>query len=449
MAENAVIDAPSAGAATTTAAGTGASPTPGSAAATDEQILGIGADEAQPGDAQPAQPEATESGAGGEQQPTQPNDAAAQQTQAAQQQGRGLTPEVRDFFKAHPEVRDAYFRSQEYAKLFPDFKTAQLVADHLSRYETPEQFAEDLKGVADLRAVDQAFYSTNPEDHGRIVENLFADSPQSFASLLESVPATLERLAQDRSNPQIAEQAREIYTGMLVRAVESGLDRGRRLAIQSGDQDTATKIEEMAEYLLGRNPWAPESVDEKLARLHEEREQLEAQKRESRTQAATRWVNDANEQVVQEFTGAVKQTVEQLVGRAYSDEAKALLVGEIYRRVHQSLETNAELVAHVSALARGGHGDAGVQRQIVRLVTNQAKRMIPGVAEKVIGAFGRGTLAAHDERQQRETKAAGRVDVTGSTGMDGRSVKPVTPDQLKKSGKYRQLSDDDILEGRG
>jgi hypothetical protein len=159
-------------------------------------------------------------------------------------------------------------------------------------------------------------------------------------------------------------------------------------------------------------------------------------------------VNEANEEVVREFTDAVKNTVEELVGRTYSGEAKRLLVGEIYRRVHQSLEKNQDLVDHVNALTRGGVGDPRAQRQIVRLVSNQAKRMIPAVAERVIGAFGQGTLATTDQRQRRESAAAGRVDLTGSAGMEARGVKATTPTQLKQSGKYRQLSDDDILDGR-
>ncbi len=102
----------------------------------------------------------------------------------------------------------------------------------------------------------------------------------------------------------------------------------------------------------------------------------------------------------------------------------------------------------MNALTRGGVGDPKAQRQIVRLVSNQAKRMIPGVAERVIGAFGQGTLAATDQKQRRENAAAGRVDVTGSAGMESRGVKATTPAQLKQSGKYGVLSDDDILDGR-
>jgi hypothetical protein len=438
---------------------TAASPTTGTSTLTDEQILGIDTGEGPgTGDARTSEPDAEWSGDGEPNNETQPNDAARQkvdgqaedekrQRDGAQPQ-KGLTPEIREFFKTHPEIRDAYFRSQEYAKLFPDFKTAEMVASHLAQYENATELTEDLKGVADLKALDRMFYSGDASEHGKIVENLFTDSPEAFGMLMAALPETLERLASNAARPELAARAQRLFVEGNTRAFERVLDWQYRKARGEGNLELAKKLEGVAEAVLGRSPWAPETVDAKLEKLRIEQLRIEEQKQQSRTEAATRWVEEANEQVVREFTGAVKQTVEQLVGRTYSDEAKRLLVGEIYRRVHQGLGNNQDLVDHVSALTRGGAGDPKAQRQIVRLVSTQAKRMIPSVAERVIGAFGQGTLAATDQKQRRENAAAGRVDVTGSAGMEARGVKATTPALLKQSGKYGRLSDDDILDGR-
>jgi hypothetical protein len=437
--------APSAGAESANGTTAAASPTASASQLTDEQILGMDTEETGPGeDTQIAQSAAEEAGAGEETEGIQPNDA----TRAQEQAQRRLTPEVREFFKTHPEIRDAYFRSQEFTKLFPDFRKAEMVANHLAQYENPAELAEDLRGVADLKAIDRMFYSGDPGEHAKIVENLFSDSPEAFGMLLQSLPETLERLAGDASRPGMAQRAQRIYAQNNARTFERMLDWGYRKAKNDGNQELARELEDVAKAVLGRAPWAPETVEAKLASLRTEQQRIEEQKQQTRAEAARRWVNDANEQVVREFTDAVKQTVEQLVGKTYSGEAKRLLVGEIYRRVHQGLERNPDLIENVSALTRGGVGDSRVQRQIVRLVSTQAKRMIPSVAEKVIGAFGQGTLAATEQRQRRETAAAGRVDVTGSAGMDARGVKMPTPAQLQQTGKYRQLSDDDILDGR-
>jgi len=408
--------APSAGADTFTGATAAASPTAGSAPLTDDQILGIGTEAAQetgpgkfsgakapdPADAdvaaEAAIPERADPSNHSRATDNQPNDPAAP---------KGLTPEVRDFFRAHPEVRDAYYRAQEFSRLFPDFKTAELVASQIAHYENAAELADDLKGVADLKAIDSMFYSNDPSQHGRIVENLFRDNPEAFAMLLDSLPDTLRRMASDPSRPDLAERARRLY-----------------------------------------DAWAPQTAEAKLARLQLAERQLEERQRQSAAAQTERWVGEANEQVVRDFTGAVEQTVDQLVGGAYPGEAKRLLVGEIYRRVHESLEQNSDLVGHVNALLRGGAGDPKVQRQVVRLVSTQAKRMIPGVAEKVIGAFGQASLATTEQRQRRNAAAAGRVDVTGTSGIDAPGVKTPTPGELRKSGKYRQLSDDDILDGR-
>ncbi len=328
---------------------TGASPTTGTSTLTDEQILGIDSG-VRPGagDARTSQSDSEWSGDGETTEETQPNDAARQNDDGRAEDARrerdsaqpqkGLTPEIREFFKTHPEIRDAYFRSQEFAKLFPDFKTAEMVASHLAQYENAAELTADLKGVADLKALDRMFYSGDASEHGKIVENLFTDSPEAFGTLMGALPETLERLASDASRPELAAQAQRLLVEGNTRAFERVLDWQFRKARADGNQELAKKLEGVAEAVLGRSPWAPETVDAKLEKLRVEQLRIEEQKQQSRTEAATRWVSEANENVVREFTGAVKQTVEQLVGRTYSDEAKRLLVGEIYRRVHQSLE---------------------------------------------------------------------------------------------------------------
>ena len=450
--------APSAGAETMTGTAA-ASPTAGTSTLTDDQILGIGNESGTiPEEGWTGEPGNENSGLDERTTETQPNDAVRRpsdqrtttdpQKREENQSQKGLTPEVREFFRNHPEVRDAYYRSQEFAKLFPDFKTAELVASYLGRYENPAELADDLKGVSDLKALDRMFYSGDPAEHGKIVENLFADSPEAFGMLLATLPETLERLASDATRPGMAQRAQMMLAETNRRTFERELDRQYQKARADGNEELARNLESLASKTLGRSPWARESVEEKFAKLRIEQQRIDQQREQSRTEAALRWVEEANEHVVRDFTDAVKQTVDQLVGRTYSDEAKRLLVGEIYRRVHQNLAADKDLVDHVNALTRGGAGDSGAQRQIIRLVSTQAKRMIPGMAERVIGAFGQGTLAANDQKQKRETAAAGRVDVTGSSGMEARAVKAPTPAQLKRTGKYGQLSDDDILDGR-
>lgn len=446
--------APSAGAETSTGTAA-ASPTAGSAPLTDDQILGIGdasaaessraeAPGSQDGDGadQTASPDGADENSDFRANENSPNDPFAQNP------AKPITPEMREFFKTHPEVRDAWYRAQEFSKLFPDFKTAELVASQIAQYENANELADDLKGVADLKAIDRMFYSGDPTQHAQIVENLFRDNPDAFAMLLDSLPDTLARMAADGSRPDLAQRARQLSSETGARNFERMLDSSYRKAKAEGNGALAQKIEEVATALLGRSPWGQESVEAKMAQLRQVEQQLAERQRQTQAEAVERWVGEANEQVVRDFTGAVEQSVEQLVGNAYSGEAKRLLIGEIYRRVNDSLEKNSDLVGHVQALLRGGAGDPKVQRQVVRLVSTQAKRMIPGVAEKVIGAFGQASLAATEQRQRRNAAAAGRVDVTGASAIDARGGKTPTASELRRTGKYGRLSDDDILDGR-
>ena len=244
---------------------TGASPTTGTSTLTDEQILGIdGGETPGAGDARTSEPDVEWSGDGEPTDETQPNDAARQtedgqaedekrQRDGAQPQ-KGLTPEIREFFKTHPEIRDAYFRSQEYARLFPDFKTAEMVASHLAQYENAAELSEDLKGVADLKALDRMFYSGDAGQHGKIVENLFTDSPEAFGTLLEALPETLERLANDAARPELAAKAQRFLVEGNTRAFDRVLDWQFRKARAEGNEALWKKLEGVAEAGLGGSP---------------------------------------------------------------------------------------------------------------------------------------------------------------------------------------------------
>lgn len=447
MADAAVATpAPSTGAAPTTGAESAASSTAGSTPLTDEQILGIGADEATAdGSTQVAQPGAEQTGAGEQETQSQPNEDAAPSDQPAR---GGLSPEVREFFKTHPEMRDAFYRGQKLDQLFPDFRIAQTLSDYVERFGSPEALIDGLRGVGEVEAVDQMFYSGDPAQHGQMAENLLADSPENFRSMVGALPETLHRVAQDKSNPELAQAASEILLDLRTEALRETMLMAHQTATQEGNQDALDALDAVAEYLMGRAPWSPEEREAQLQRREQRYREAEQRRQQAQAENAGRWVSEANEQTVGQFVGAVRNTVDQLVGRTYGDDAKRMLTAEIYNRVSATLERDQELVDHVQALVNGGKGDPRVQQQLVRLVATRAKRLIPTVAEKVIGAFGAGTLARTTERQQREQQAASRTDVTGSAGMNTQSVKVPTPDDIKKSGRYRQLTDDDIIEGR-
>lgn len=188
MAEAATIEAPSAGALATesTGAAEAASPIASEAPLTDDQILGIGQEAGAPESGQVAEPSADD-GAGEQAQTTsdetlQPNaEETAQQPQTRQ---GALAPEVKDFFKSHPEVRDAYYRAQEFQRLFPDFKAAEKLADMAAAYDNPAQIAEDLQGVAELKEVDGLFFSGDPEDQSELVGNMFRNAAENTQQLI-------------------------------------------------------------------------------------------------------------------------------------------------------------------------------------------------------------------------------------------------------------------------
>lgn len=138
---------------------------------------------------------------------------------------------------------------------------------------------------------------------------------------------------------------------------------------------------------------------------------------------------------------AIESQVERLLPEGISKSARNRVVGEIYRELDASLQSNKELARQTREILRSGGLDVEHQRAVVSLITNRARQALPGVAKRVLGEWTTTLVAGSQERRTRQRAAEGRVDIAGTGGAANDGRRPMTPREID----YGRMSDADIL----
>ncbi len=150
--------------------------------------------------------------------------------------------------------------------------------------------------------------------------------------------------------------------------------------------------------------------------------------------------HEANAAAVEGVLGAIRTQVDRLLPEEISEGARKRVVGDIYRELGGALESTAGFSDRVRQVFGAGRLDGRTRDAVVRVIVDQARQSIPGIAKKVINEWTTSVVGASKSRTARQRAAAARVDIAGgSAGAEGR--KSLMPRDID----YRRLSDADIL----
>jgi hypothetical protein len=257
-------------------------------------------------------------------------------------------------------------------------------------FSTPEEATSATKMLRDFEAVDALFFSGRAEDHAELAKLVARLDPASFASLAEA----MSKFAGE------GKSAKE-------RGVEPG-SAGGPTSSSAGD---------------GGQGAVPTSAGaEALARGQQH------------------LFEQVNAQAVKGVVQAIESQVDRLLPENISSAARNRVVGEIYRELDKSLQSNGEYAKQVRSALRSGNLDAGHQSAVVSLVVGRARQALPSVAKRVLNEWTSTILAANQDRRTKQRSAESRVEIGGSRGgSDGPRVR--SPRDID----YGRLSDADIL----
>jgi hypothetical protein len=167
----------------------------------------------------------------------------------------------------------------------------------------------------------------------------------------------------------------------------------------------------------------------------------------------------ANQELEQSVGGAIERTLDQALpnaNRADSVAMKGRLAATIRQDIEKALQDDRQLGQQVAQILSARKLNDESRAQVVRLIGERARQLVPGAAKRVLQDWTQTTLAAHRSRTNQNEAATTRSDLTPASG-DARSSRTETADGSRLSTRnenrgsnekkvdYRKLSDDQIL----
>lgn len=295
--------------------------------------------------------------------------------------------DLRALLDSNPQLRSAWDDAAEYRKAFA----------------TPEEARAAGTKLADLDRLDALFFSGRPEDHAELARAVAALDPASFKSLTEAMAhlASSRLHVEPKRRPtSSAETSQDIPTG------------------GSSEESTGGS-----------------------ANLGSKRFDQTSPGHAALTPAQTQFFHSTNAAAVDEVLHAIESQVQKILPEEISKSARNRVVGEIYRELDNTLQSNRQLSQQMRDAFRSGALDSEHQRAIVSLVAARARQALPAVAKRVLNEWTSTIVAANQDRRARQRSAERRVDIAGSgrTGSEGR--RPTSPRDID----YARMSDSDIL----
>jgi len=327
---------------------------------------------------------------------------------------------LRAAFDAHPELRCAWQEAEAYRQTF----------------RTPEEAEAATALLADLDHLDALFFSRRPEDHAELARVIASLDPAAFSSLAQAMSGLATEAhwhkeneasrqgSKEARNPGVGSDAMARPMGETSRSTFAG--HGSAVPLQQTDA-------------VGAEPMPSSGLPSR--EVQTKTEQPDPAASPGHTAAQAEFFHATNAAAVQSVLDAIESQVERLLPEGVSKSARNRVVGEIYRELDATLQSNQQLAAQLRDAFRAGGLDANHQRAVVSLIAGRARQALPAVAKRVLNEWTSTVIAASHDRRARQRAAERRVDIAGSGGAANDGRRSLTPRDID----YGRLSDADIL----
>jgi hypothetical protein len=154
----------------------------------------------------------------------------------------------------------------------------------------------------------------------------------------------------------------------------------------------------------------------------------------------------ANEDLDRDVGGAISRTLEQALPNAAKGDGAALkerLAAAIHQDIEAALKSDRQLGEQVAQILAARRFDDATRAQVVRLIGERARQLVPAAARRVLNDWTQTALAAHRARARKTDAAAARPDVEGVGGPPA-SARARVP--ASREIDYRRMTDEQILD---
>jgi hypothetical protein len=316
-------------------------------------------------------------------------------------------------------------------------------ADYRAAFATPED-ARALKelypgGVHEAQAAaerarvlddfDRAYFGAA----GSSAEQTSASRAQLAAKMLREDPAAFREM---------------VFAGLRAleqSGVQTGSDAGTRFSMASAASE---------------NSIAQTQVGLKSARTDapaQSQTGQQAAEHDARLAAYAVFEKAANEELERGVGATIDRALSQALpgsGNADGGALRGRLAASIRQDMEAALKGDRQLGEQVAQILSGRRLDDETRAQVVRLIGDRARQLVPSAAKRVLSDWTQTTLAAHRGKTEREDAASARREVApASLPANSSREAPSQASRLEigttrstpRAVDYRKLSDEQIL----
>jgi len=333
-------------------------------------------------------------------------------------------------------------------------KTQEVAEAYREVFAKPEAARAAAERARVLDEIDRAYFGAA----GNSAEQTSAARAQLAQMMMRENPAAFREM---------------VFAGL--RALE---ETGKSVA-QAFRPEGASSTEALA--ATDRKGLTPEGVSYSAASVvgaqHAAPQLSSTSTHEAHVAAYAAFEKTANEELEKSVGGAIERTIERALpvaqpllavrgggeaqarlpdGQARVPALHERLSAAIRQDVEVALKGDRQLSERIAQILSARRFDGDTRAQVVRLIDERAKQLVPGAAKRVLQDWTQTTLATHRTRTKQNDTAAARSDLAPANG-DTRAPSLRSGDNSRssdrdksggtRSGKvdYRKLSDEQIL----
>jgi hypothetical protein len=321
------------------------------------------------------------------------------------------------FFKDFPSLRHAFFREQEYTKVFSTVEDAQEAKERVDELDT----FTDLVSSGDVKGFLDVLGETDREMPKKFATNFLPGLYKSNADLYYSITTPL---------------LENFLRGLHQHGAQSGDDNVKNAALQAalwafGDKDVAT----------GKKSSVPSGAESPSA----EKTDLEREKAEFYAERFVAFRSDAVNASTRQLRASVVKGFDP--DGVFNVESKAILVDRILSEVDSALEDDEEHMARMKSVwkraAKAGYAGDWKSR-ITSAYLERARSVMPAIRQRIVKAFITTKQGESERLAEQGERGVDRKEVKGSHSPQGGRVHTPTAKEID----WDRTSDLDLLQGK-
>jgi hypothetical protein len=308
-------------------------------------------------------------------------------------------------------------------------------ASYREVFAKPEEARAAAERARVLDDIDRAYFAGDATQRAQLAALMMREDPAAFREMVFEGLRALEAAGQIGRSRSVASAV----------GATLGLPSAHGNAAQPGEAPRADS---------GQAGSAPSAQSAHGAQQRDDSAQ------QAQVAAYAAFEKAANDDLERSVGHAIETTLEQALpatGRTDSAALKGRMTAAIRQDVEKALQGDRQLGEQVAQILSAKRLDSETRAQVVRLIGERARQLVPGATKRALSDWTQTTLAAHrgkgartdpfSARREVDPVALGPRDVpAGKQKEIARSTLPVERTASKGRVDYRKLSDDQILD---